>query len=237
MCTFTFLPIGKDEFIATSNRDEQPERAANEFTSLLNGNGLQLLFPKEPKAGGTWLATSSDNRMATVLNGAFERHTRQPSYRRSRGLMLLDFFDYPSANQFLHGYDFDGIEPFTMIIYDKANLIEYRWDGENQYIKPLRTDLPQLWSSAALYTSEARTFRQEWFDLWLSEKHPFTQTNALHFHANTGRDNPHNGLVMNRFNMVKTVSIASIQKTLTAFDWYFQNLVTPQTIVKTLVLS
>ncbi|QQS30984.1 MAG: NRDE family protein [Sphingobacteriales bacterium] len=237
MCTFTFLPLGNYEFIATSNRDEQPDRAAYNFSDLQNGNGVHLLFPKEPKAGGTWLATSNDNRLVTVLNGAFERHERKSYYKRSRGLMALDFFDYPGAQQFFQGYDFDGIEPFTMIIFDKGNLLEYRWDGETQYIKPLKTDLPYIWSSAALYTTEARIHRQQWFDEWLHTQQTFSRESIFQFHSNAGSNDPHNGLVMNRFNMVKTVSIASIQKTLTAFDWYFQNLVTPQTIVKTLVLS
>jgi hypothetical protein len=234
MCTFTYLPIAPDEFIATSNRDEQPDRAANDLIPYLTENGLKLLFPQDPKAGGTWLATSADKRLVTVLNGAFERHQRQPFYRRSRGLMVLDFFEYPGAQQFLHGYDFDGIEPFTMIIYDKGNLIEYRWDGDTQYIKSLRADVPQLWSSPTLYTAEARALRQGWFEQWLTEKHPFTQSNILQFHANTGKDDLHNGLVMNRFNMVKTVSITSILKTSGAFDWHYQNLVNPQILTQSL---
>lgn len=225
MCTLTYLPLSKHSFIATSNRDEQPGRAANDLLLTANTNGIQLLFPQEPQAGGTWLATSNDNRLACILNGAFERHHRNPPYRRSRGLLLLDYFDYPNTTDFLNNYDFTQIEPFTLILYDKGNLTEMRWDGDMQHIQPLQPDLPYIWSSATLYTSQARDLRKSWFTQWLHEKHPFTVPEILQFHTTAGNDNATNGLVMNRFNMVKTISITSVLKTASAFEWQYKDLV------------
>ncbi|OWY23210.1 hypothetical protein C7N43_15165 [Sphingobacteriales bacterium UPWRP_1] len=236
MCTLTYLPLNKHSFIATSNRDEQPGRAANGLTLTHNNNGVQLLYPKEPQAGGTWLATANDNRLACILNGAFERHHRNPPYRRSRGLLLLDYFDYPDTSDFLDNYDFTQIEPFTLVLYDKGNLTEMRWDGEMQYIQSLQPDLPYIWSSATLYTPEARALRNLWFTQWLNENHPFTVPQILQFHTTAGKDNATNGLVMNRFNMVKTISITSILKTATAFEWLYKDLVHERQSSQTLSL-
>lgn len=225
MCTFTYLPLSPNSFIATSNRDEQPDRAAQELEQVNNSNGVQLLFPKDPLAGGTWLSTANDNRLACILNGAFERHKRQLPYRRSRGLLLLDYFDYPGTSQFLKGYNFSGIEPFTMVMYDKGDLTELRWDGNIQYIKAIPPDMPHIWSSATLYTEQARAMRNTWFSQWLQEKHPFTVPDILHFHTTAGSSNTTNGLIMNRFNMVRTVSVTSILKTETSFEWLHKDLI------------
>ena len=49
MCTVTFLPKGKNDYILTSNRDETPTRAALEPKALLNRQ--RNLFSKRPFGG------------------------------------------------------------------------------------------------------------------------------------------------------------------------------------------
>ena len=61
MCTVTYLPLGNNEFILTSNRDESPVRKTI-LPKKYFENGVEILYPKDELAGGTWIGTSNKNR-------------------------------------------------------------------------------------------------------------------------------------------------------------------------------
>jgi uncharacterized protein with NRDE domain len=151
MCTVTFIPQEKNGFILSSNRDVNAERSPQSI-SQIRQNGKTLTFPRDVTAGGTWIAFSDSDQMVCLLNGAFENHKHNPPYRRSRGLMVLDYFDFPTTEDFIAQYDFEGIEPFTFIIYDNGNLHELRWDEQQLHHTPLSTSGYYIWSSSTLYS-------------------------------------------------------------------------------------
>ncbi len=71
MCTVTYLPLGNNNFILTSNRDETPLRKTippKEYDE----NGVELTYPKDELAGGTWIGLSDKNRLVCLLNGGFK---------------------------------------------------------------------------------------------------------------------------------------------------------------------
>ena len=70
MCTVTFLPKGKNDYILTSNRDETPTRAALEPKAYSIGS-KEIYFPKDPLAGGTWIATDKQRFTLCLLNGGY----------------------------------------------------------------------------------------------------------------------------------------------------------------------
>ena len=78
MCTVTFLPLGNTDFILTSNRDEQRLRETLP-PKIYEEDGVEMLFPKDKVAGGTWIGTSSKKRLVCVLNGGFIKHKRKES--------------------------------------------------------------------------------------------------------------------------------------------------------------
>lgn len=224
MCTVTYLPQGKDGFIFTSNRDEAPHRSPQHI-SRMDVAGQQLAFPRDETAGGTWIAISSANRLACILNGAFEKHERRPPYRRSRGLMALDFFEFTSAGIFLQEYTFLGMEPFTMLIYERGSLTEFRWDEQQQHIRVLDPGQPYIWSSSPLYTRDVRERREAWFTEWL-DAHPFfRQEEILRFHHTAGEGDAWNDVVMNRNNIVRTVSVTSVLKTSKSMEMAYHDLI------------
>ncbi len=231
MCTVSYLPLGKQQFILTSNRDEASVRAAI-APHILAGKQSQLLFPKDPLAGGTWICASNDNRMLCLLNGAFVYHNRQTPYRKSRGLVVLDFFnEYTNAQAFLNHYPLNNIEPFTLVIYDNDNLYELKWDGEQKHIRPLDANKAYIWSSATLYTAEIKNKREQWFTNWL-QAYPnkqYTAQDIVHFHRTGGEGDPQNDLVMNRCDIVQTVSITNIVKTPTQFNMTYYDLTNGET--------
>src|SRR4051812_22764348 len=73
MCTVTYLPL-KEGFIITSNRDERLVRKPADAPQIISGLNTRILFPRDGEAGGTWIATSENNRTVCLLNGAFVPH-------------------------------------------------------------------------------------------------------------------------------------------------------------------
>lgn len=152
MCTVTFIPLGENSYILTSNRDEDPARQTSvpDKNTLLQHEGY-LVYPKDQRAGGTWIAVSPENRLVCLLNGAFIKHKHQPPYRKSRGLVALEYFDFPDAASFCEATDLDQIEPFTLVMVDPDCLTELRWDGTQKYKRELDRKASHIWSSATLY--------------------------------------------------------------------------------------
>jgi len=223
MCTVSYIPQGKDSFVLTSNRDVNSARSPKNITRL-EQNGQVTLFPQDEEAGGTWIAISNTNKVVCLLNGAFENHEYCPPYKQSRGLLVLDFFTFPDASVFFERYDFEGIEPFTMVVFDEDNLFEFRWNGEVPYIRELDTSGFYLWSSATLYPKEIRERRQSWFQAWLNHRTDFGLEAIRHFHRTGGKGDSGNGFIMNRNNLVQTVSITHVVKKSNGIEMIYHDL-------------
>ncbi|MFM8371345.1 MAG: NRDE family protein, partial [Bacteroidota bacterium] len=99
MCTVTYIP-NRSGFTLTHNRDEAPSRSSVSISQNDEGPDGQIVYPRDSKAGGTWFAVSESGKTVCLLNGAFVRHHHNPPYKRSRGLMVLDFFNYDDPDRF-----------------------------------------------------------------------------------------------------------------------------------------
>lgn len=230
MCTVTFIPTKKNEFILTSNRDESAKRSPENISSI-EEKGQRLIFPRDKGAGGTWIAASSHNKLICLLNGAFERHERNPPYSKSRGIMVLEFFKYPDVNQFFAAYDFSGMESFTMITYDNGQLWDFRWDEVEQqkFIKTLDTSECHIWSSATLYEKLIQLKREEWLAEWLENRTDFSREAILALHKRGGEGNPSSDFMMNRYNyLVQTVSITQVVGKIGEMEMIYHDLMTEQ---------
>ncbi len=223
MCTVSYIPQSRNQFILTSNRDESAKRSSPDIATQ-SKDEVELLFPRDKGAGGTWIAIANTDRVVCLLNGAFEKHQHQPPYRKSRGIMVLEFFNYPSAHSFFENYEFEGMEPFTMIIIENEQLLEFRWDEKNIHIKELDRHQPHIWSSSTLYNDPIQKKRKKWFTQWQKENE-FGLDSILHFHKNAGEGNPANDLIMNRNNIVQTVSITSIIKNHRSIELQYHDLI------------
>jgi hypothetical protein len=208
MCTVTFIPF-RDSFFITSNRDESPGRKAKELTSLhLTGDTI-IHFPLDEESGGSWIAMSDKGRAVCLLNGAFEPFIPQSSYRISRGKVVVHAALDQDVTTFINDYDLSGIAPFTLLIFEKENFVELIWDGDQRHIKELSSK-PEIWSSVTLYPIEVREKRRQLFNTWLQNNDTFDRELIMQFHQFT-TDDPLNDFIMNRNNIVKTLSITSIE--------------------------
>ncbi|MCT4604185.1 MAG: NRDE family protein [Marinifilum sp.] len=210
MCTLTYIPLQEGNFVFTTNRDEDPNRKAlppghHQLNESCN------LYPLDQTSNGTWMLCNK-NYSVCLLNGAFVKHKHKPPYKKSRGLVVLEYNNYKDTKDFVLNFKFFGIEPFTMIVlrYQKEiQLEEIRWDGNSIHYKNLDTMFPKIWSSSTLYDIEAKAKRVNWFKEW-QENAEFSSVNVIEFHKNTGKGDSFNGLIMNRKEMVKTTSITQI---------------------------
>ncbi len=89
MCTVSFVKAN-GKIIITSNRDEKIIRPNAIEPKTYQLNNKNVIFPKDNKAGGTWYAIDEHSNVLVLLNGAEEKHILKESYRKSRGLIVLD---------------------------------------------------------------------------------------------------------------------------------------------------
>lgn len=198
----------------TQNRDESPLRPAAVFPVREERQGRQLLFPKDPQGGGSWIATDEKQRLVCLMNGAFGQQESQPPYRLSRGQVVLDAAASPSFQDFSESYPLEGIEPFTLLFFEAGSnswqLNELRWNGSFPQLLRPNAAKPCIWSAPQLYSLPQQQTRERWFSEWLKEASGFTREAILRFHIETGKEAPSHSLILNREEKVKTLSITQV---------------------------
>jgi hypothetical protein len=163
---------------------------------LYDHNNIRLLYPKDAKANGTWIACTQSGNAAVLLNGAFEKHVSIPPYRKSRGLVLLDIIAHLSPRRYFIGMSLENIEPFTLVLLVSGNLFEARWDGEKKYFSPVVAQQ-----------------REQWFNEWLTATNNPTADAVINFHRFAGNGDGANSVLMNRADQLLTFSITCIELT------------------------
>jgi len=211
MCTVTFLPLKNNNFILTSNRDEQQTRATL-FPKIYSENGIDLLFPKDKIAGGTWIGVSSKKRLVCVLNGGFKKHVRKSKYAKSRGIIAKEILIEADLAKYVDCLNLENVEPFTMIIVDwncvELDLFELIWDEKQKHFTDL-DQKPRIWSSSTLYSENSKNDRKKWFENWQNEL-DFTSESILKFHHSEIGDKTQS--VLMKRPTIETVSITSVKK-------------------------
>jgi hypothetical protein len=221
MCTVSFVATN-DKIIITSNRDEKTVRPSAIPPRSYTVNGKNLIFPKDPKAGGTWFVVNADGTILVLLNGADEKHEVQLPYRKSRGLIVLDMISSLSPKDLWSEIDLESIEPFTLVLFQNNALFQLRWNGKEKETITLNIHQNHIWSSSTLYSSSIREKRANWFHTFMDGNSEISESKMHDFHRYTEEENDENGLVINRNDEMKTLSItqAVIEKNKVAILHY-----------------
>jgi hypothetical protein len=226
MCTVTFFPKENGDFILTSSRDEQVDRKTLSPKFYLK-DGVKQWYPKDKKAGGTWIAVSETERAICMVNGAYEKHKQTGDYKYSRGLVVKDILRADQMKCAIESLDLEGIEPFTMIALDWSFLpicMELVWDGTKKQLNIL-SNQSKIWSSSTLYDTAMKKEREMWFANF-KEEHPFpAQQKILDFHSNDSLGTKESAIRMKRSD-IETVSITSIVKTEEKVTMLYKDLLT-----------
>ncbi|SRX54134.1 NRDE family protein [Aequorivita sp. CIP111184] len=210
MCTITFVPKSNNDFILTSNRDEAPGRETFP-PEIYEEEDVQLLYPKDAVAGGTWIGISDKKRIVCLMNGGFVAHERKSFYRKSRGLVVKDLLMAENLKDEIARYDFNEIEPFTAVLVEwktEVQLFELVWDGIKYHFSE-ESLAPQIWSSSPLYPENLKKKREQWFSAFLLETVKPSEEELLQFHKTAGEGDLYSNLVMDR-GFIKTKSITQV---------------------------
>ena len=218
MCTVTYVPFDNGDFILTSSRDVPFSRKPADFPKTDIQDGIAIHFPKDGEAGGSWIGYSSRERLICLLNGGFEDHQVQESYRKSRGHIVIELLKVEDINLGLKEIDLVDIEPFTLVIVEwdfEVFAFEFVWDGRRKHFRIL-PDEPHIWSSSTLYSDGIKAKRKKWFEVWRSGRE-MNRENLLEFHLSAGEGDPKTDVLMYRKGG-GTVSITSVVKSGNSLD-------------------
>lgn len=231
MCTVTYIPLRKNDFILTSNRDESSSRKTTLPKTYVE-DGVALTYPKDEVAGGTWIGLSEKKRLVCLLNGGFKIHKRAKAYKMSRGIIVKELLKTDEPVAFIQNFDFSEIEPFTIVLVDWLNeLIAYElvWTGDKKYFTALK-DEPKIWSSSTLYDDKMQHLRKQWFDTWLKENKLVTQDAVTRFHQDETKGSPEFSLKMKR-DIVETVSVTTVEKNNEQVSMSYINILEKENVV------
>jgi len=209
MCTLTYIPT-KEGYIFTHNRDERSNRPTSKSFQQKEINGRSVYYPEDLEAHGSWIAFADNNTSACLLNGGRKTYVRKTPYRKSRGLVVLECFEFDSPNEFFENYDFQGIEPFTLLIRHRSGLFQITHDVDETNIKNHNPEKTNIWSSTTLYTKQVRAKREKWFTNWLAKSPELNPANIQAFHNSAGDGDTENDLIMSRWGILQTLSITQI---------------------------
>lgn len=209
MCTVTYIP-NSEGCIITSNRDEKITRKRAISPQEYTIERKKITFPKDPSAGGTWIAHDL-NKIIVLLNGGAEKHISKNNYRKSRGLIVLELMISDTTLDYWNIIDLTDIEPFTIVYFENNNLIQLQWNEIEKTNQVFDNEKPHIWSSSTLYSKEIRLQRENWFLNFMASKSNPSPEEILHFHQFTESENKEFGLQINRDNVLKTISITQCE--------------------------
>lgn len=172
-----------------------------------------MIFPKDEVAGGTWFGISNRNRLICLLNGGCTSHKREETYRKSRDVIVTDLLASENAVDTIRSYDFNEIEPFTIVMVDwieDSCLYELVWDGVYIHFSE-KPWVPQIWYSFLLYSEEIKKKRESWFSEFIFNNLRPSETEVLKFHKTAGEEDLTSNIIMDQ-DFVKTKSITQFSK-------------------------
>lgn len=209
MCTLSYVPRGH-EAVITVNRDEAPSRSAS-APIIREVQGRQLWLAPEPVSGSSNLVLDIINqRLVILLNGVFEPHEHRPPYRKSRGVVVQEAFEYANLYSMKLSYQFDGIEPFTLLNYQNQRWEEMRWDGKEIHMAEPDISANHIWSSAKLFAPEAVEKREQLFFDFVENSRAIYPQQLFEIHRRDQDDPRGIGFRMNFEDRVKTVSVTQL---------------------------
>lgn len=207
MCTVVFIP-GEEKYYFASLRDESPDRQLAIIPSITQGEKSNYLAPIDPLGGGTWLGVNENGYVIILLNGGFENHTKKNNYAKSRGKIVTELLAASMPVEDWNTMDLNKIEPFTLIVWCKENLFQLVWDGMQKYHINLSKTASHIWSSATLYTAEAKNKRTALFKKWISSTEDISTQSLFNFFL-LHKDS-FNGFIINRNEKIKTLNYTFI---------------------------
>lgn len=206
MCTVSFV-YANNSFLLTSNRDEKITRPSAIKPKIYQTETKKIIYPKDAKAGGTWFVVDEFGNAIILLNGGKTKHIAKEKYRLSRGVIVLQLMASNAIVSTWKTIDLTDIEPFTLLVLEDKQPFQLQWSGEEKFTDELEINQTYIWSSSTLYSPDIQQQRAEWFVEYMNENKEISSEKMKFFHKNTEPKDAKNGLIINRDNLYKTLSV------------------------------
>lgn len=234
MCTVAFIPYN-NKFHFASLRDESPKRQQALLPAIYNINEVEIIAPLDGHAGGTWVGANTFGNIVILLNGAFENHERDNSYRLSRGIIVKELLRKEKPLSVWQKMDLHNIEPFTLVVWQQQKLYELVWDGLQKHSLQLTITKPHIWSSSTLYDTIAKKQRKAAFQQWWATEPPVSKQSMLSFFQSL--KDVQNGFLINRSPTMKTLSFTFLTQDAAAVSCYYHDFLNASCSIKQLALK
>ena len=187
-------------FYLTSNRDIPKDREIAIPPQSYIINDQILFFPKDPNAGGSWIATNAE-RLGCILNVKNKRLLKK---NNSRGIFMIECLTQYKPEDYFKSYDLSNTYPFSMILIDitKKSLQQLIWDGDKKDIKTLNIKQNYLWMSSSIYNQNIIDTKKNLFNDILNTQ--FNKKDILNFHI----ENKFNPSMNNKINTANITQIS-----------------------------
>jgi len=140
-------------------------------------------------------------------------------------------------SEFYNEYDFNGLEPFTLLIIENDQLFELIVNQSSVRLRELDCKKPYMYSSSTLYGTAIMEDRILTFYQWYYKRENITQEDVLLFHQKflykDEKEKPEN----QTNNILNTVSITSVYKTSQMAQIHYFDLINDIHMRKSLVLK
>jgi len=217
VCTVSIIETPSGYRMAHS-RDEQRSRRPGEPPAVRINGGVRVVSPRDPDAGGTWLAAREDGLTLAIMN--VNPGGGAPRGERSRGLIVRDLAEsIPSEPR---GPDIAGAvgaiepslySPFRLVAVwlgvdtqDPVRAAAWAWRGARG-LEREDADLPACWATSGLGDSVVRA-RLPLFDEMVAPDPTPASQDAFHRHR--WPDRGPESVLMSRPD-ARTVSISTVE--------------------------
>ncbi|HZL99469.1 MAG TPA: NRDE family protein [Planctomycetota bacterium] len=188
MCTLTFVPgLPGGGYLLSVNRDESPGRGTAAPPAVQRFGSRQVLAPRDPDAGGSWIGVDDSGHCIAILNGDRPLPLGQMKIEEgtliSRGLLVHDLLEDPRFNSVSdelerrHRLDALHYKPFKLMVVSPgpshgtgrpAHTLRADWDGLLLRMEEERG--PRCTVSSTFETEAVTNFRRAAFDRFLHEQ-------------------------------------------------------------------
>ncbi|MEM7621639.1 MAG: NRDE family protein [Planctomycetota bacterium] len=207
MCTVSIIGLKDRGFRLVHSRDEQRNRPAGIApTTARADNGGCLTAPKDPQAGGTWVAARSDGVSLAVMNVNPTPPPMLPEHLVSRGHLIPTLMGLPAREirEAASRIDAACHAPFRLIAASIGSVTSFTWDGTSFLRAEHRT--PCVWATSGLGDRPV-TDRVTLFEHAVAGRSSAATQDAYHGHRWPDRGAP--SVLMARPD-ARTVSITTI---------------------------
>lgn len=197
MCTVTFNQQG-NSWLVTMNRDERRTRHAGEPPSLWHEE--QILAPRDPEAGGTWIGVRRDGTWACLLNG-YEDHPRAwtPGQQaQTRGRLIPNLLRTADPTNALSPEDLADTLGFQLWLGFAGRLYTFFWNGESLKKDVLSAKDWHFTTSSSVHQADVTAKRKKAFQRWLHDGARFLPNGLPSFHVEPLGLAPDSAVLMTR---------------------------------------